>query len=193
MLGCTVACVYCNCATNKAFEYVWEGFFKAVEKATGSKIQFKAFNESGNILCVILDMKAAQVQGLGAAIIHLKMNNPLVSKITEVDPNIIVQYLIKLCFMHWVRYGILLDVYSKIDLVFGRRTEKLTSIIGHNVVQYLNKFPALENPADITAWKKFCEEHPSKELHSMFYISDTLNVNSIMRIIDWYTHKTMYL
>ena len=104
MLGFTVARVYCNCATNEAFEYVWEGFFKAVEKATGRKIQFKVFNESnGNILCVILDMEAAQVQGLGAAIIHLKMNDPLVSKITEVDPDIIVQYLIKLCFVHWER------------------------------------------------------------------------------------------
>jgi hypothetical protein len=61
-------------------------------------------------------------------------------------------------------------------------------------VQYLNKFPALENPADIATWKKFCEEHPSKELRSMFYIPDTgtLNVNSIIEIIDWYTHKTMY-
>ena len=104
MLGFTVAHVYCNYATNEAFEYVWEGFFKAVEKATGSKIQFKVFNESaGNILCVILDMEAAQVQGLGAAIIRLKMNDPLVSKITEVDPDIIVQYLIKLCFVHWAR------------------------------------------------------------------------------------------
>ena len=111
MLGFTVARVYCNSATNEAFEYVWEGFFKAVEKATGKKIQFKVFNKSGNILCIILDMEAAQVQGLGAAIIRLKMNDPLVSKITEVDPDIIVQYLIKLCFVHWERYGILLNIY----------------------------------------------------------------------------------
>jgi hypothetical protein len=99
--------VYCNCATNESFEYVWEGFFKAVEKATGRKIQFKVFNEMGNILCVILDMEAAQVQGLGAAIIHLKMNNSSVRTTTEVDPDVIVQYLIKLCnfcFVHWERY-----------------------------------------------------------------------------------------
>ena len=55
-----------------------------------------------------------------------------------------------------------------------RGTEKLTSIVGCDVVQYLNKFPALENPADIAAWKKFCEEHPSKELHSTFYIQDAI-------------------
>ena len=112
MLGFTVARVYCNCATNEAFKYVWEGFFKAIEKATGRKVQFKVFNETRNILCVILNMEVAQVQGLGAVIICLNINNPLVSKITEVDPNIIVQYLIKLCFMHWERWGFLSIVYS---------------------------------------------------------------------------------
>jgi hypothetical protein len=96
--------VYCNCATNEGFEYVWEGFFKAVEKATGRKIQFKVFNETGNILCVILDMEVAQVQGLGAAIIRLKMNSSVNQTWTEVDPDILVQYLIKLCFVHWTRY-----------------------------------------------------------------------------------------
>ena len=54
---------------------------------------------------VILDMEAAQVQGLGAAIIRLKMNNSSVRMTTEVDPDVIVQYLIKLCFVHWERYG----------------------------------------------------------------------------------------
>jgi hypothetical protein len=97
MLGFTVAHVYCNCTTNEGFEYVWEGFFKAVEKATGKKVQFKVFNETGNILCVILDMEAAQVQGLSAAIIRLKMNGSSVGETTEVDPDIVVQYLIKLC------------------------------------------------------------------------------------------------
>jgi hypothetical protein len=56
------------------------------------------------------------------------------------------------------------------NLGFVRGTEKLTSVVGHDVVQYLNKFPALESPADIDTWKKFCEEHPSKELRSTFYI-----------------------
>ena len=52
-------------------------------------------------------MEAAQVQGLGAAIIRLKMNNSSVRMITEVDPDVVVQYLIKLCFVHWERYGFL--------------------------------------------------------------------------------------
>jgi len=100
----TVARVYCNGATRDAFEFVWEGFFNAVKTATGKDIKFKVFNDSGNIQCVILDMEAAQVQGLGTAIIQMKMNHPSTSKITEVDPDIIVQYLIKLCYVHWDRY-----------------------------------------------------------------------------------------
>jgi len=99
-----VAWVYCNSSTQKAFEYIWEGFFKAIETATGRKIKFKVFEESGNILSIILDMEASQVKGLGTTIIRLNMNDPSISKISEVDPDIIVQFLIKLCYVHWERY-----------------------------------------------------------------------------------------
>ena len=47
-----------------------------------------------------------------------------------------------------------------------RGTEKLIGLLGHDVVEYLNKFRALDNLVDIAAWKKFCEEHPSKDLRS---------------------------
>jgi len=105
MLGVTVARVYCNSSTQKSFEYIWEGFFKAIETATGRKIKFKVFEESGNILAIILDMEASQVKGLGTTIIRMKMNDPAISKISESDPDIVVQFLIKLCYIHWERYG----------------------------------------------------------------------------------------
>lgn len=47
-----------------------------------------------------------------------------------------------------------------------RSTEKLIGLIGHDVVEYLNKFRVLDNLDDIAAWKKFCEDHPSKDLKS---------------------------
>ena len=47
-----------------------------------------------------------------------------------------------------------------------RGTKKLIGSLGHEVVDYLNKFRALDSPIDIAAWKKFCEEHPSKDLQS---------------------------
>ena len=76
-----------------------------MERATGNKIKLKVFDNSGNILCIILDMEASQVQALGTTIIRMKINNPSISKIEDIDPNVLVQYLIKLCFVHWKRYG----------------------------------------------------------------------------------------
>lgn len=60
--------------------------------------------------------------------------------------------------------------------------EKLTNSIGRQVVGYLNKFPVLENPVDIAAWKEFCEKHPSKELCSTFYIPNFLKFDPIIQI-----------
>ncbi len=99
--GITVSRIYCNSATHEAFEYVWEGFFKTVEKVTGKPIKFKVFDNSGTILSIILDMEAAQVQGLGTTILRMKLNG---CKSNETNPDIIVQYLIKLCVVHWQRY-----------------------------------------------------------------------------------------
>jgi hypothetical protein len=45
-----------------------------------------------------------------------------------------------------------------------RGTEKLIGSLGREVVDYLNKFRALDSLDDIAAWKKFCKEHPSKDL-----------------------------
>ena len=58
-----------------------------------------------------------------------------------------------------------------------RSTEKLVSILGRDVVNYLNKFRALENPADIADWKRFCEDHPSKDLQSMMFSFSKSNIH----------------
>jgi hypothetical protein len=52
---------------------------------------------------MILDSEAAQVQGLGDALVRLQMNNPAISKISETNPEVLVQFLIKLCTIHWDR------------------------------------------------------------------------------------------
>ena len=109
-----MAHIYCNSSTQVAFEYIWEGFFKAIKTSTRRGIKFKVFNESGNILAIILNMEASQVKGLGSTIIHMKMNDPSISKISEVDPDLIVQFLIKLCCIHWERseFGALISSKS---------------------------------------------------------------------------------
>jgi len=144
MLGVIVVHAYCNSAAKEAFGYVWEGFFNVIKMATGKEIEFKVFNDSRNIQCIILDMEAAQVQGLGGTIIQMKMNDPLISKIAEIDPDIIIQYLIKLCYIHWDRYKFcsLISSFSVLIIIFNpcRGTEKLTGLVGHDIVKYLNKF-----------------------------------------------------
>lgn len=153
-----MAQIYCNCATQKAFEYVWEGFFKTVEKATGKAVKFKAFNPSGNILSIILDMEVLQVQGLSTTILRIKMNSP---KINESNPNIIVQYLVKLSVVHCKQYPPSTEICSRCThLITIRGTEKLTGALGQDVVTYL------ESPKDIAKWKRFCDKHPSRDLQS---------------------------
>ena len=75
----------------------------SIEKATGRRLKFKAFDVAGNIRALILDMEAAQVQGLGDALVRLQMNNPAISGINETDPEILVQFIIKLCTVHFER------------------------------------------------------------------------------------------
>jgi hypothetical protein len=69
-LDVTISCIYCNSATREAFSYLFEALFALIEKAAGRKVRFKVFDRTaGNLLAVILDMEAAQVQGLGDAVL----------------------------------------------------------------------------------------------------------------------------
>lgn len=171
-LGVTVARAYCNSMEGKAFNHVFEGFFNAVEKATGHKIKFKVFDKLGNILAIILDMEAAQVQGLGHALLRLLLSDPpsdfSTSFLTKFgsNPDILVQFIIKLCAVHFDRF-VFFDFYQKILINAARSTDKLVPLLGCDVVEYLNKFRALQTPEDIEAWNKFCKTHPSQELRSL--------------------------
>ena len=49
-------------------------------------------------------MEAAQVQGLGDAVLRLQMNDPTKSGIVETNPDVLVQYFLKLCTVHFERY-----------------------------------------------------------------------------------------
>ena len=67
------------------------------------QVKFKVFDKSGHLLAIILDMEAAQVQGLGDAVVRLHMNDAAKSGIFETDPDILVQFFIKLCMVHFER------------------------------------------------------------------------------------------
>ncbi|KAF8229096.1 hypothetical protein L208DRAFT_1288337, partial [Tricholoma matsutake] len=171
----TIAHVYCNSATHKAFDYLFEALFTSIEKATGHKVRFHVFEPTtGNLLAIILDMEAAQVQGLGDALVKLQMNKSQQSRIYNTDPEVIVQYILKLCTVH-----------------FERCSDELVEAVGHNGVDYLNKFRALMSTSDIAAWHAFCKDHPSEKLKSQFSSINTLMCLS-MTPSDWYAHKISY-
>jgi len=68
-------------------------------------------------------MEASQVKGLGTTIIRMKMNDPSISTISVVDPDVIVQFLIKLCYVHWKRSGICALISSRSQFFLFELTE----------------------------------------------------------------------
>ncbi|KAJ7643437.1 hypothetical protein DFH06DRAFT_1477189 [Mycena polygramma] len=142
----SVARTYCNKSDADAFFYIFDGFFMAVKQVTGQPIRFKAFDPNGNILSILFDMEAAQVQGFARALLKL-----LGRAHPEQDPDVIVRYVMKLCGIH-----------------FTRSTDALVGAVGKETVNYLNRIRGLKNPADIEAWHKFCREHPDKKLHDWY-------------------------
>ena len=73
----------------------------------------------------------------------------------------------------------------------SRRSDNLVEAVGVETVQYLNKFRALTAPSDIATWHRFCREHPSEKLRSMYCEVNHVLV-LIINLIDWYTHKITY-
>ncbi|KAJ7934915.1 hypothetical protein B0H13DRAFT_2477555 [Mycena leptocephala] len=141
----TAARIYCNRATKQAFTYIFDGFFMAVEKVTGQPVRFKAFDPKGNIISIHFDMEAAQVQGFALALLKLiKGLHP------EQDPDVIVQYVVKLCSVH-----------------FTRSTDPLVAAVGQETVDYLNRIRGLKSAADIDAWHSFCRNHDNKKLRGL--------------------------
>ncbi|KAG6818394.1 hypothetical protein H0H93_005275 [Arthromyces matolae] len=170
----TIARLYCNSSTREAFGHLFEGFFSAVHKATGHPIKFKIFDPKGNLLTIIFDMEASQVQGFADALVRLRFNDSQVSKIEETDPEVLIQYILKLCVVHFTRWASLAASTAFSMTYKARATDKLVQSLGQDVVNYLNKFPALETAEDILAFHEFCKSHPSALLK------------------NWYTHKITY-
>ena len=121
--GVTIARLYCNSATCEAFGYAFEALFTSIEKATHQQVKFKVFDKSGHLLAILLDMEAAQVQGLGDAVVRLRMNNPATSGIHETDPDVLVQFFIKLCTVHFERHVHVLTILT-LSLIAMTQTDR---------------------------------------------------------------------
>ncbi|KAJ7589309.1 hypothetical protein C8J56DRAFT_888896 [Mycena floridula] len=148
----TIGRVYCNSATQEAFTTIFEEYFTTVAKVTNRPVRFKAFHpNSGNLYAVLVDMEAAQVQGLGKAIQNLKMNDPAISGIDTNNPDELVQYILKLCYLH-----------------LERGADKLVSEIGKEGVDYLLRIHGINNKEDLKTWQDYCKDHVSKGVRDWY-------------------------
>ncbi|KAJ8514202.1 hypothetical protein ONZ45_g8232 [Pleurotus djamor] len=142
----TVARVFSNGQDTEAFTHIFEDFFTAIERATGQPLRFKVFDPAGQLLSINLDMEAAQVKGLGCALICLGMNNPKVSKIHETDPDILVQYVLKLCLVHLQR---------SIDGIAS---------LSQQEYDYLLRLCSVKSDAELKEWNDWCSNHQKKQI-----------------------------
>ncbi|KAF8182217.1 hypothetical protein K438DRAFT_2020970, partial [Mycena galopus ATCC 62051] len=144
----TVVRIYINMATTEAFVHLFDAFFTTVKQVTGKSVRFKVFYEKGNIYSIHFDMEAAQVQGLGVALSKMVLNDSdLLLRFPDHTPDNIVQYILKLCSVH-----------------FERSSDALVAVVGQEVVNYLNNFRGLSDPTDIENWHNFCRTHENKKL-----------------------------
>jgi hypothetical protein len=103
-LGLTVTRIYINSSTKEAFVHLFDAFFTTVKNVTGRPLRFKVFYETGNIFSIHFDMEAAQVQGLGVSLSKIVSDDPdLRARFPVHDPDTLVQYVVKLCSVHFER------------------------------------------------------------------------------------------
>ncbi|KAJ7265127.1 hypothetical protein C8J57DRAFT_1470213 [Mycena rebaudengoi] len=144
----TVARIYTNAFSKEAFTHLFDAFFSTVKKVTGKPVQFKAFHPKGNLYSIHFDMEAAQVQGLGASLSNMVIADPALRALfPSIDPDKLVQLVVKLCSVH-----------------LERSTDPLVPLVGQETVNYLNGIRGLSNPVDIANWHKFCSTHENKKL-----------------------------
>ncbi|KAF6754024.1 hypothetical protein DFP72DRAFT_1126840 [Ephemerocybe angulata] len=99
----TVARVYTTKETRAAFRAMWGALWDTVEKCTGRQVNFKPLDGYG-LKAIVVDGDKQQVDGCGDDLVQrAALRDPTEVLITERDPQIIVQYLVKTCSVHLER------------------------------------------------------------------------------------------
>ncbi|KAJ7468183.1 hypothetical protein FB451DRAFT_1560649 [Mycena latifolia] len=148
----TISRIYTNAASKEAFTHLFDAFFTTVKAVTGKSVRFKAFHPRGNLYSIHFDMEAAQVQGLGVWLSKMVLDDPaLRARFPSLDPDQLVQFILKLCSVH-----------------LERSTDELVPLVGQKTVDYLNRIRGLSDPADIENWHQFCKMHENKELRDWY-------------------------
>ncbi|KAJ6565174.1 hypothetical protein DFH09DRAFT_1081835 [Mycena vulgaris] len=124
----------------------WEMF--AVFVFSSGRQALQAFHPKGNLYSIHFYMEAAQVQGLGTWLSKMVLEDPALRALfPNIDPDKLVQLILKLCSVH-----------------LERSTDPLAPLVGQRTVNYLNRIRGLSDPTDIENWHQFCKTHENKRL-----------------------------
>ncbi|KAJ7813514.1 hypothetical protein B0H14DRAFT_3477813 [Mycena olivaceomarginata] len=92
-------------------------------------------------------MEAAQVQGLGYLLAKMVVEDPALRALfPSIDPDKLVQLVLKLCTVH-----------------LERSTDELVPVVGQKTLDYLNHIRGFSDPIDIENWHQCCKTHESKK------------------------------
>ncbi|KAF9472149.1 hypothetical protein BDN70DRAFT_938396 [Pholiota conissans] len=145
-LRLTVARIYCNRETRKAFNLMWCGFWDTLERVTGRPIQFK-FMDGKGLSTILVDGCKPQVDACGDSLLVQEAKRKGKSFVHETDPQVIVQYIVRTCDIH-----------------LERKLDDLAKTLPPDVMNRVRGFPFLETISEIEEFQKFCEESPYKNL-----------------------------
>ncbi|KAF8186408.1 hypothetical protein BJ912DRAFT_819653, partial [Pholiota molesta] len=142
----TIARIYCNRETRKAFNLMWSGFWDTVERVTGRPIQFK-FMDGKGLSTILVDGCKPQVDACGDSLLLQIAKRKGKSLVHETDPQVVVQYIVRTCDIHLERY-----------------LDDLAKTLPPDVMNRVRGFPFLQTVDEIEDFKKFCEESTYKNL-----------------------------
>jgi hypothetical protein len=76
---------------------MWAGLWDTIARVTGKPVKFKFIHGTG-LRAILVDGNKPQIDACGDDLVH--RNDPKISGITETNPQIIVQYIIRTCTVH---------------------------------------------------------------------------------------------
>lgn len=164
--GVSLASIYCNCQTRRAFTLIFRAFFDAIERVTGRPLTFWQFDQSqGKLRGVIFNAEPAQIQAFGDHL--LTMNDSRQSGVNEPDPLKLVLYVTKTCSVHFHR-----SEPSSVSVecgyhILNRNIDKLPKHIPQDVIHRLKSIFGLNTQEEINQWHDFCATTPYTEVTSM--------------------------
>ncbi|KAH8096575.1 hypothetical protein BXZ70DRAFT_945163 [Cristinia sonorae] len=165
-----LATLYCNRKTVEAYYQLFTELMDAIRVVTGEPFKIHPFHPNAKCRAICADGEAAQAQGLGRWLVVY--NDATLSGILSRDPDVLVQYILRTCILH-----------------FYRRIDGLPKSIPQEVTDRLKSFPSLKNQAAIDEWHEYCKSSSYPEIlawyqHKISYPWFLPSLNAVLTRMD---------